>query len=269
MRMCKPHKHKIISTNINEYQRRTHNINMTHMNIVELFAYVLQGDPVELDEFEKEISKPILMITDKSQKDIEDIIVDAVIRRSCNPIRIHLRLTQGFNPDAVLTQSEIYALSTMILTDAHKPKEKEKDNQCIKARELARFYIRIANLRNRILQEMDEQSQNRCPKVALTGELQQAYATQMENMRNKQRENREHFERIMRTLILNPDQEYRCIHPKLTSAELDALELQVQDILECGCSTHELRCIKIEEAAMEHQICNALIAELNALDEMN
>jgi len=229
-----------------------------------LFAHVLHGDPVELDEFEKEISKPILMITGhelqtdiEDIEDIEDILVNAIMRRSCNPIRIHLRLTKGFNPDAVLTQSEIYAVSGL--------------NCRLKARELARFYTRIANLRNRILQEQAQQQsqeplQTRYPEVAMTGKLQHAYAIQMENMRNKRRENQEHLDRIMRTILLNPDQEYRCIHPMLTNADLDALELQVQDILECGCATHELCCIKLTEAAIESQICDALIAELNALN---
>lgn len=236
----------------------------THMmNIAASFAHVLQGPPVELDEFEKEISRPILMIADKSQTDIEDIIVEALMRRSCNPIRIHLRLKQGFNPDATLTQRELYALS---MTD------KPNDNQCmIRARELARFYTRIANLLARIMQEQEAQTQTQIqpqiqPQIQDNLRLQQAYAIQMEIMHNKQRENQEHLTRIIRTLLLNPDHEHRRIHPKLTSAELDALELQVQDIQECGCATHELRCIKIAEAATEHQICDALIAELNALD---
>lgn len=242
------------------------NINM-NTNIAKSFAHVLQGDPVELDEFEKEISKPILMITNHElQKDIEDIVVDALMRRSYNPIRIHLRLKYGFNPDAVLTKNELYVLSNLMFDSKSNKDSKHKKEQ--QARDLASFYVRIANLWNRILQEQNEQEQNRCPHVAITGELQAEYATQMENMRNKQRENRKHFDRIMRTIILNPDQEYRIIHPNLTSADLDALELQVQDILECGCATHELRCIKIEEAAMEHKICDALIAEMNALDEM-
>ena len=71
----------------------------------------------------------------------------------------------------------------------------------------------------------------------------------------------------MRTIILNPDQESRCIHPKITSAELTALELQMQDILECGCATEEVRCIKIKEAVIEHQLCDALIDELKVIDE--
>ena len=68
--------------------------------------------------------------------------------------------------------------------------------------------------------------------------------------------------------MLEPDSEDRCIHPELKEADLAALELQVQDILEGGCATNELRCIKIMEAALEQQKYDALIAELNALDEM-
>jgi hypothetical protein len=231
------------------------------MNIAASFAHVLQGGPVELDEFEKEISRPLLMLDssmdEKMQTDIEDIIADALMRRSCNPIHIHLRLKQGFNPDATLTHRELHDMATLMFSD--------KANQ---ARELARFYTRIANLRARIMQEQATQSQSHpdqtmCP---INGRLQRAYAQQTENMHTKQRENRAHFERIMRTLVLNPDHEDRCIHPKLTNLELDALELQVQDILECGCATHELRRIKIVEAAIEEQTCDALIAELNALD---
>ncbi len=240
------------------------------MNIAASFAHVLQGGPVELDEFEKEISRPLLMMDspmdDKMQTDIEDIIAEALMRRSCNPIHIHLRLKQGFNPDATLTRSELNDLSTRLFSDT----PKNKANQCMpKARELAHFYVRIATLRARIMQEQATQSsqsgshQNMCP---INGRLQRAYAQQTENIHTKQRENRAHFERIMRTLVLNPDHEYRCIHPQLTSPDLDALELQVQDILECGCATHELRCIKIKEAAIEEQTWDALIAELNALD---
>jgi hypothetical protein len=182
------------------------------------------------------------------------------MRRSCNPICIHLRLKYGFQPQTTLTRNQLQELSSLPCK--------------VKARELARFYARIANLRTRIMQEREGQCPGQMPQWILqtpdNPQLQHAYTTQMENMYNKQRENRDYLDRIMRALVLNPDhdQEYRCIHPKLTSAELDALELQVQDILECGCATHELRCIKIQEAAMEHRICDALIAELHALETM-
>ena len=234
------------------------------MNIAASFAHVLQGEPVELDEFEKEIGRPLLRMDssmdEKMQTDIEDIIADALMRRSCNPIHVHLRLKQGFNPDATLTHRELHDMATLMFSD--------KDNQ---AHELARFYTRIANLRARIMQEQAMQSQSHpdqtmYPMVAMNGRLQRAHAQQTENMRTKQRENQAHLTRIMQTLVLNPDHDHRCIHPKLTGPELDALELQVQDILECGCATHELRRIKIVEAAMEQQTCDALITELNALD---
>ena len=241
------------------------------MHITLLFADALQGRPVELDEFEKEISRPLLMMDlpmdEKMQTDVEDIIAEALMRRSCNPIHIHLRLKQGFNADATLTRRELNDISTMMFSD--------KANQCmIRARELAHFYVRIATLRARIKQEQEQEQeqeqttqsgspQTMCP---MNGRLQRAYAQQTENMRNKQRENQEHFNRIRQTLVLNPDHDYRCIHPQLTSPDLDALELQVQNILECGCATHELRRIKIVEAAIEEQTCDALIAELNALD---
>jgi hypothetical protein len=229
-------------------------------NVAVLFTRVLRGDPVELDEFEKEISRPIMLLDAEMNADVEDIIVEAIMRRSCNPICIHLRLKYGFQPQTTLTRNQLQELSSLPCK--------------VKARELARFYARIANLRTRIMQEREGQCPGQMPQWILqtpdNPQLQHAYTTQMENMYNKQRENRDYLDRIMRALVLNPDhdQEYRCIHPKLTSAELDALELQVQDILECGCATHELRCIKIQEAAMEHRICDALIAELHALETM-
>ena len=229
-------------------------------NVAVLFTRVLRGDPVELDEFEKEISLPIMLLDAEMNADVEDIIVEAIMRRSCNPICIHLRLKYGFQPQTTLTRNQLQELSSLPCK--------------VKARELARFYARIANLRTRIMQEREGQCPGQMPQWILqtpdNPQLQHAYTTQMENMYNKQRENRDHLDRIMRALVLNPDhdQEYHCIHPKLTSAELDALELQVQDILECGCAAHELRCIKIQEAAMEHRICDALITELHALETM-
>lgn len=244
-------------------------MNMNHMNhpnhpnVAQLLARVLQGPPVELDEFEKEISRPIMLLDAEMNADVEDIIVDAIVRRSCNPICIHLRIKEGFQPHTTLTRNQLQELSSL---------------QCeVKARELARFYARVANLQGRIMQAQEAQAQSQGPDQCQMPQtmpptqdnlrLQRAYTTQIENMRIKKRENRDHLDRIMRALVLNPDhdQEYRCIHPKLTSAELDALELQVQDILECGCATHELRCIKIQEAAMEHRICDALIEALETM----
>jgi isoleucyl-tRNA synthetase len=144
------------------------------------------------------------------------------------------------------------------------------------ARNLARFYIRIANLRARILNELQQMQQAEQSEQSEQSEhsehsehseqLQRAYATELGNMRNKQRENREHFARIMQTIISDPESEQGRVHPDLTDAALDALELQVHDIMERGCTSNQLRCIKIREAAMEQRIYDALIAELNALN---
>ena len=246
--------------------------------MIPAFSDVLQGRPVELQEFENEISRPLLLIhspMDKqSQNDIQDIIVDAIMRRSCNPIQIHLRLKQGFNPDATLNRSELHKLSSLFFShnENHRDKHNHKAHCKTKARELANFYVRIANVRAHIMEEQRHQQQPQQPQpheaVLMGSKLQHSYALQKENMRNKQRENQEHFSRIMRTIILDPDSENRCIHPEIKEEDLDALELQVQDLIERGCAANELRCIKIMEAAIEQQKYDALIAELNALDEM-
>ena len=234
------------------------------------FSDVVQGPPVELHEFEKEISRPLLRIdapldAQQSQNDVQTLIVEALMRRSCNPVQMHLRLKQGFNPDATLTRRELQDLSSLFFSQASIAKCKPM------ASELAHFYVRIANIRARIIEEQQQQQQQQQQQseaAMMNGNLQRAYVAQKETMRIKQRENQAQFSRIMRTIMLEPDSEDRCIHPELKEADLAALELQVQDILEGGCATNELRCIKIMEAALEQQKYDALIAELNALDEM-
>jgi hypothetical protein len=244
------------------------------------FERVLRGPPVELSDFEKEISRPMLLLDAEVDADVEDIIADAIMRRSCNPVCIHLRLKEGFQPQSTLTRNELYELSSLPCN--------------LKARELARFYARIANLRSHIMQEQAQQQQQpqgnlnqqqpqgnlnqQQPQGNLNQQqqqqqqqtpdmlrLQRAYATQMEIVKNKQRENQEHLDRIMRAIVLHPDQDYRCIHPQLTNAELDALELQLADIMERGCASNQLRCMKITEAIIEQQLYEALMAELDAL----
>ena len=232
------------------------------------FSDVVQGPPVELHEFEKEISRPLLRIdapldAQQSQNDVQTLIVEALMRRSCNPVQMHLRLKQGFNPDATLTRRELQELFSQASNVKCKPM----------ASELAHFYVRIANIRARIIEEQrqqqqQQQQQSEAAMMDGNGKLQRAYVAQKETMRIKQRENQAQFSRIMRTIMSEPDSEDRCIHPELKEADLAALELQVQDILEGGCATNELRCIKIMEAALEQQKYDALIAELNALDEM-
>ena len=208
---------------------------------------------MDLREFETELG---LLDPDTN----ETIIVDALLRLNCNPIQMHMRLKKGFN-------------DTMIMDEL---RDMPSDNANA-ARNLARFYMRIANLRARILNELQqmqqaeqseqsEQSDQSEQSEQSEDQLQRAYATELENMRNKQRENREHFARIMRTIISDPASEQGRVHPDLTDAALDALELQVHDIMERGCTSNQLRCIKIREAAVEQRIYDALIAELNALN---
>ena len=227
------------------------------MNIADAFAGALQlqGGAVELRALETELSAPLLGITSpldaQTQSDMADLVVAALLRRSCNPIQMHLRLKKGFN--ATFAYDELNGLPTSAKEVAH---------------ELARFYVRIADLRARILQEAEAQAQAEPKADALQkadARLQRAYAIQMENMHIKQRENQAQLDRIMRTIVSNPDSEARCIHEAVTLEDLDALDMQLQDVTERGCAANELRCLKITEAAIEQQKYEALVAELNGL----
>lgn len=244
----------------------THINTLNNMNIALSFERVLQGPPAELRAFEKEVSAPLFMIhapmDSQTQADIEDIIVDALMRRRCNPIQMHLRLKKGFN--ATMNYDE---LANIPLTIA----------DVDVARKLSNFYVRVSNLRARIMHEMHQshnlqqtqkQPQQNQEQSHHLQQLQQAHATEMEKMQHKQRENEAHFARIMQSIVLNPnsDSEKMCMNDQLTDAGLNALDQQLHDIMERGCTSNHLRCIKIMEAAMEQQIYDALVAELNALD---
>ena len=225
-------------------------------SIADAFAHVLQGGPVELRALETEISVPLLMGTTppmdaQTRADIEDLLVDAILRRSGHPIQMHLRLRKGFN--ATFAYDELKQLPTSA-----------KDV----ARELARFYVRVADLRARILQEMQAQAQAKAKTEAQSlptaeARLQRAYATEIETMHNKQRENQAHLDRMLHAIIAHPDSDARCIHEAVTPEDLDALDLQLHDIVERGCAANELRCLKIMEAATELQKYEALMAELH------
>ena len=229
------------------------------MNVRDAFARVLQGEPVELRALETEISVPLLMganMDEQTQADIEDLLVAVIMRRSGNPIQMHLRLKKGFN--ATFAYDELNGLPTSA---------KEV------ARELARFYVRIADLRARIMQEMQAQAQADAEADADAGaetgtkskaeaRLRRAYAIQLETMRNKQRENQAQLDRMLRAIVSNPDSEARCINETVTLEDLDALDMQLQDVVERGCAANELRCLKIREAEIELQKYEALMAEL-------
>jgi hypothetical protein len=229
------------------------------MNVRDAFARVLQGEPVELRALETEISVPLLMganMDEQTQADIEDLLVAVIMRRSGNPIQMHLRLKKGFN--ATFAYDELNGLPTSA---------KEV------ARELARFYVRIADLRARIMQEMQAQAQADAEadadadaetgtKSKAEARLRRAYAIQLETMRNKQRENQAQLDRMLRAIVSNPDSEARCINETVTLEDLDALDMQLQDVVERGCAANELRCLKIREAEIELQKYEALMAEL-------
>jgi len=230
------------------------------MNVRDEFVRVLQGGPDDLRALETEISVPLLMdhhrMDAQTQADIEDLLVDANLRRNCNPIQMHLRLKKGFN--ATFAYDELNELPTSA---------KEV------ARELARFYVRIADLRARILQEMQAEADADADAVtkseAKTGtkskaesRLQRAYTLQLETMQNKQRENKAQLDRMLRAIVSNPDSDARCINEAVTLEDLGALELQLQDVVERGCAANELRCLKIREAEIELKKYEALMAEL-------
>ena len=207
----------------------------------------------ELHALETELSVPLLGMTSpmdaQTRSDMADLVVAALLQRSCNPIQMHLRLKKGFN--ATFAYDELNGLPTSA---------KEV------ARELARFYVRIADLRARILQEAQAQTQTQTQlQPNADARLQRAYAIQMENMHMKQRENQAQLDRIMRTIVSNPDSDARCIHEAVTLEDLDALDLQLQDVVERGCAANELRCLKITEAAIEQQKYEELVAKLNEL----
>jgi hypothetical protein len=228
------------------------------MNVADAFANVAQGGAVDLRTLETELSVPLLGMTQpvdaQTQSEIEDTIVAALLQRSCNPIQMHLRLKKGFG--ATFAYDELNELPASA-NDV--------------ARELARFYVRIADLRARILQEM-QMKPSALTQNSLQGQasarMQRAYTAQIENMHNKQRENQQQLARILQSIIANPDSDDRCIHATVTPADLDALDMQVQDIAERGCAANEMRCLKILEAAIEQQKYDALIAELHALEQM-
>jgi len=243
------------------------------MTLAVALADVAQGPPVELREFEKELSQALLLMDrvadTQTQHDIEDIITDALMRRSSNPIQIHLRLKKGFRPDAALTRSELDEVSSMWFYENPNKTKTTKTNET-NARQLAQFYVRIATIRARIMEElanMQAHTHTQEPHDAIITvmHLQRAYATQIQNMQTKQRENQEQLARILRTIILDPDSDHHCIHPDVTDSDLDTLEQQVLDIAERGCASNQLRCAKIMEAAVEERLYNDLISELDAL----
>lgn len=241
------------------------------MNSPHSFSVLLDGEPVQLPEFEKELSNLILNMNSDSSlnaQKMQDTITDALKRRCCSgsgpkaAIHMHMRMKKGLNPDATLNQDELNDIADILLSSNKNQNNKIADI----LKQLSNFYVRLANLRTFLLHQQQKQHQQHPPQqqseFIADKHLKEAYSQSKENMYAKQRENQEHFARIMQNIIMDDR-----IHPDLTDADLATLETQAHHLVESGCATHELRSLKIMEAAIEQQKYDALIAELNALDE--
>ena len=214
--------------------------------------------------FEKEISKQIVhQVNDTDAQALEDSIAGALKDHTHGTKRrlamhVHLRLKNGAN-EVQMNRHELIDLAEMVATDG-------AINDIIKR--LAKFYVRIAQLRARIIaagmSSMDEPAMNiNIHSIGNIEHLQTAYATNEQNIHEKRTENQRELNRIMRALFLDSD-----IHPNLTEDDLSALEMQVDHIAGRGCVTQELRRLKIIEAALAQQKYDAIMAELNALNNM-
>ena len=199
-------------------------------------------------------------------QDIEALIADALKRRCCHgnndrkaAMHMHLRLKNGKNggPQPMnLNLHELADLAEMVAA-------KGAANAIVKR--LANFYARIAHLRARI-DEINStimgMNLDNCidvnpiinPKTQNSNmdHLLAAYAKNEEKRCEKQNENQRELARIMESII----------HPGLTEDDLPALEMHVEHIAERGCTTEELRRLKIIEAALEQQKLDELLAEL-------
>ena len=237
------------------------------MMAIELNAMLL-GCPTDIAGFEKDMSIQIANANTShaaDAQDMEDLIADALKRRCCSSgnrgaaVHMHLRLKKGANQNAAaqpMSRHELADLAEMVASNS-------AVNSIIKR--LANFYVRIAKLRAHIeaTHSLDTCAVNDANDamhiIANATHLRAAHEKNEESMREKYRENQRELIRIMSTLFLGCD-----IHPDLTEDDLPALETQAHHIAERGCAAQELRRLKIMEAALELQRCNALISLLAA-----
>lgn len=227
------------------------------------FSNIISDNPIDIMEFEKEISKRITSMAQMTQnsRDIEDLIVEALKRR-CNDrkniIHAHLRLKNG-------ATMETFTISWNELSDLTEMVASKGAANAIRQR-LANFYVRIANLHHQI-----EQARHSLPLATIkemgfdplhhpNSILTTAYAKNEQNMREKHHQNHRALDQIMQTLFLDSE-----IHPQLTEHDLPALEMQVKHIAESGCAVNELRRLKIIEAMLEERRFNQLTQELMTL----
>jgi hypothetical protein len=210
------------------------------------------------------MSQPDLQLFAASAQDIEELIADALKRRCHNQggnhcgaaLHMHLRLKKGANPDTEpIARNELADLAEMVAA-------KGAPNAIMKR--LANFYVRIAKLRARI--DEVRSADGRCgidiaaiPHATNRRDIKHllaAHAKNEEGRLEKQNENQRELDRIARAIV----------HPDLTEDDLPALEMQVEHIAERGCTTHELRRLKIVEAALEQQRYDELMERLEQLD---
>lgn len=207
------------------------------------------------------MSQPDLRLFAASAQDIEELIADALKRRCGNhcgdALHMQLRLKKGANPDTEpIARNELADLAEMVAV-------KGAPNAIMKR--LANFYVRIAKLRARIDEVRSADADGRCgiDIAAIThgnsniNHLLAAHAKNEEGRLEKQNENQRELDRIARAIV----------HPDLTEDDLPALEMQVEHIAERGCTTHELRRLKIVEAAVEQQRYDELMERLEQLEQ--
>ena len=239
-----------------------------YTNNYSFIGSVTADEPIDVAGFDAlmnnqiaNMSQPNLQLFAASAQDIEELIADALKRRCGNhcgvALHMQLRLKRGANPDAdTVTRNELADLAEMVAA-------KGAPNAIMKR--LANFYVRIAKLRARIDEVRSADADGRCgiDIAAIThrnndiNHLLAAHAKNEEGRLEKQNENQRELDRIARAIV----------HPDLTEDDLPALEMQVEHIAERGCTTHELRRLKIVEAALEQQRYDELMAQLEQLEQ--
>ena len=237
-----------------------------HANHSEFLGSVTADEPIDVAGFDAlmssqiaNMSQPDLQLFAASAQDIEELIADALKRRCGNhcgdALHMQLRLKKGANPTPI-ARNELADLAEMVAV-------KGAPNAIMKR--LANFYVRIAKLRARIDEVRSADADGRCgiDIAAIThgnsniNHLLAAHARNEEGRLGKQNENQRELDRIARAIV----------HPDLTEDDLPALEMQVEHIAERGCTTHELRRLKIVEAAVEQQRYDELMERLEQLEQ--
>lgn len=221
-------------------------------------------EPIDISGFEKEISKQIPAMSKmiETSHDIEELVIDALKRR-CNDrktmMHAHLRLKNGANvKEYTMHWNELADLSEMIAA-------KGAVNEINKR--LAKFYVRIAALCNRVKDVQRcfppiKAEETQLMHDSSNHKLVSAYSKNEETMNEKHQRNHNELNQIMAKLFLGLE-----IHPELTENDLHALETQVECIAERGCAVQELRRLKIKEALLEENQFNKLMQELTTLTQ--